>query len=117
MLRKSMTDSAMVAFSIESRGNAMKLTSSLVVALIAGAGLTAPAFAASEDFCRDYARAALRQVQEAHEMHHCVRGLDNATRWSEDFRVHFDWCRSVSREDAQRERDIRRCHLEECRDR
>jgi len=71
--------------------------------------------AADEDFCHDYAEAALRQVHELHEIPYCDRDVRDWARWSDDFHRHFDWCRGVSREEADRERDIRSHHIEECR--
>ncbi len=83
--------------------------------VIAAAGLSSPANAEGERFCRDYATAALRQVHEAHETHFCERGLRDETRWSQDFHVHFDWCRGVSRSDTDAERDARTHFIDECR--
>ena len=56
---------------------------------------TATAFApaaqsAPPDFCRDYAAAAVRQVEAARSIPACNRGV--GPRWTTDYRVHFDWC-------------------------
>jgi len=74
----------------------------------------APAPFSDEGFCRDYATAAVRQAHEAHERFACERGIDNPARWSEDFRVHYNWCRGVAPQLAQSERDIRTHYLNEC---
>lgn len=71
--------------------------------------------AAGEEFCRDYARAAVRQVRGAESHRRCeFRVEDNPARWSTDWRTHFDWCRGVSREQAENERDARTRALEHC---
>ena len=117
MLRKGPAPRPMLSFVHTALGDIMNRACTLALALIAGAALTTPAVAADEGYCRDYARAALRQVHEARELHHCRRELRMATRWSEDYRVHYDWCRSVSRDQAEHKRDIRTRHIEECRGR
>ena len=79
------------------------------------AGALGPARAADREFCRDYARAALNQVRGASSHERCEWRMDrNETRWSSDYRVHFDWCRGVSRDQAQDEREARRRALEHC---
>ena len=94
----------------------MKAIAVTLGALVIGAsGLTSPANAASERFCRDYATAALRQVRVARETHFCERGLRDETRWSDDYHVHFDWCRDHSRDDVEAERDARTRYIRECR--
>ena len=71
--------------------------------------------AADRGFCRGYATAAVRQVRGALENRRCpFRTEDNESRWSTNFRTHFDWCRDVSREDAEREREARTRTLEHC---
>jgi hypothetical protein len=86
--------------------------------LVANAVLSFPmaAWAADRDFCRDYTTAALRQVHDAEQTPFCARGLaSNPTRWSEDRRVHFDWCRTASPDQVQAERDFRTHYIRECR--
>jgi hypothetical protein len=74
-----------------------------------------PAFAAGDGFCRDYARAAVRQVHGAMNHMRCVRHIDeDSGRWSDDFEHHYRWCREVSREQADAEREARRDRLEHC---
>jgi hypothetical protein len=84
-----------------------------VVLVIAGAATSASA--ADPGFCRGYARAAERQVRGAEEHRRCFERIDNnPARWTTDYRAHFDWCRGVSREQADAERDARRRTLERC---
>ncbi len=86
----------------------------LSAALLAAAAATS-AFAADREFCRDYARAALNQVRAADEHGRCrYRAEDNPTRWSNDYRVHFEWCRQASRDQAEDERQARRRTLDHC---
>ena len=85
---------------------------------IASAGAVAPSLAssagaASPGFCRDYAGAALRQVRGAMSHTACYSEVHGA-RWSNDWRIHFDWCRGVDRVDAASEREARRETLEDC---
>jgi hypothetical protein len=76
---------------------------------------SAPAFAANPDFCRDYARAAVRQTREAQSHDRCMRHMgDDHTRWSTDFPSHYNWCLSVHRDQADSERDARRDMLDRC---
>jgi hypothetical protein len=68
--------------------------------------------AAPEPFCRDYARAAVRQVELARSVPACDRGT--GPRWTTDYRVHFEWClgapiRAVEEERGARTRWIRSC--------
>src|SRR5579862_7654597 len=83
--------------------------------LVVAAGAATSARAADRDFCRDYARAAVNQVRGAMSHGRCrFRAENNPARWSTDFRVHFDWCRGVSRDQAEDERDARRHILDRC---
>jgi hypothetical protein len=70
--------------------------------------------AASREFCESYAHAAIIQVRDA-RMHArtCEPGLEHA-RWSDNWRVHYDWCLGVYPREAERERDIRTNHLRAC---
>ncbi len=71
--------------------------------------------AANEDFCRDYARAAERQVHKAIDSGSCGWAIDrNPARWTTDYHAHFDWCLGASYDDANRERNARRAVLEHC---
>jgi hypothetical protein len=76
--------------------------------------LVPTAQAADPGFCHDYAEAAVRQVRGGLNYPRCVPGMRGA-RWSADFRVHFEWCRGVSREEADQERDVRTEFLRRCR--
>jgi hypothetical protein len=90
------------------------LSAALAAALVLGAA-AGSAKAADREFCRDYARAAVNQTRGAMSHERCEwRTERDRARWSTDFRVHFDWCRSVSREQADAERDARRHALERC---
>jgi hypothetical protein len=72
--------------------------------------------AASPDFCRPYARAALAQVHDALASPHCGAALQG-TRWSAEFPVHYEWCLGVSVAAAGAEKDARAQHLRTCADR
>src|ERR1035438_7184879 len=78
------------------------------------AGPMVPARAANPEFCRDYARAGVSQAREALSYRRCAFRIENESRWSTDYRVHYDWCRGVSREQADRERGARSHMLERC---
>ncbi len=73
------------------------------------------ASAASPEFCRDYAHAALNQVRAAMSHPRCDWRTDrDPSRWSTDWRRHFDWCRGASRDRAEDERLARRNTLDHC---
>lgn len=92
----------------------------LVLATASGALLlltawTPVANAADRGFCRDYARAAVRQVRGAMSHGRCMRHIDeDGDRWSTDFRVHYGWCLDHTRDAADEEREARRDKLERC---
>jgi hypothetical protein len=93
------------------------LSKPLLIVAACGAvlGFAASANAANPEFCRDYSRAAVRQVRVALNHPRCDWRVDrNPTRWSTDWRVHFDWCRNVDRYQADAERDSRRATLDRC---
>ncbi|MBV9330210.1 MAG: hypothetical protein JOZ55_01520 [Alphaproteobacteria bacterium] len=71
--------------------------------------------AADPAFCKAYAVAALRQVHAALDNPRCRYHL-RGPRWSTDYRVHFDWCRSVPPVIAVSERDARTRRLARCRE-
>jgi hypothetical protein len=84
----------------------------MALALLAGDVTTAQA--AGREFCEGYAHAAIIQVREAFEhRRRCEPGLE-PPRWSNDWRVHYDWCIGVSPREAERERDVRTNHLRAC---
>lgn len=95
-----------------------KLLSRTIAAsfLLIIAGSATAASAADKEFCHDYASAAMRQVHGALNNRRCSFRVDNSTRWSTDYRAHFQWCRDVSRDQANGERDARRRVLDHCRD-
>ena len=94
-----------------------KLLSRTIAAsfLLIVAGLATAASAADKEFCHDYANAAMRQVRVALNNRRCTFRVDNETRWSTDYRTHFEWCRGVGRDQANSERDARRRILDHCR--
>jgi hypothetical protein len=95
----------------------MEMSKSLLTAACGAALLlsASSASAANAEFCRDYARAAVNQVRGAMSHGRCDWRRDrNPTRWSTDWKVHFDWCRGVSRDQADGERFARREALDHC---
>jgi hypothetical protein len=82
-------------------------------AIVTGIAAGSPARAASPDFCRDYATAAVRQVQLARSIPACDRGT--GPRWTTDFRVHFDWCLNSPPGAVEAERNARTNWLRACR--
>ena len=70
--------------------------------------------AADPGFCRTYAQAAQNQVRTALRSPRCRAGIEGA-RWSSDRKVHFDWCLTASRADADSERGARTGYLRGCR--
>ena len=95
-----------------SRNRSVALCATL---LTMAAGAAVPVQAADRGFCRDYAHAALNQVHGAMSHGRCRRDVDlSQTRWSTDYHVHFDWCRGVSPDQANGERDARRNILDHC---
>ena len=77
------------------------------------ATLYVPAWAADPNFCAEYARDAVRQVNVNMTIPGCFRGFD--ARWNRDYGVHYGWCLSAPYEAANRERAIRAERLRECR--
>ena len=86
---------------------ATMLTSALAVLLPLAAQ------AADPGFCRDYATAAVRQVEAARSIPACNRGV--GARWTADFRVHFDWCLSAAPAAVEAERNARTNWIRSCR--
>ena len=76
------------------------------------AGVTT-AQAAGEKVCEDYAHAAIVQVRIAMEHPRCDRA--SGTRWSPEWRVHYDWCLGASYQQIGAERDARTNWLRSCR--
>jgi len=69
--------------------------------------------AAPLDFCRDYATAAVRQVQLTRSIPACNRGT--GPRWTSDYRVHFDWCIGADPGAVEAERNARTNWIRSCR--
>jgi hypothetical protein len=86
---------------------------SLVAAGLASAAIPS-AHAADVGYCEQYARAALVQVRAGLSVPSCRPSLAG-NRWSADYHVHYDWCRNVSRNDAQTERSVRTDTIASCR--
>jgi hypothetical protein len=84
-----------------------------VAALVTVFAAAAPAQAAPPDFCRDYATAAVRQVELARAIPACNRGT--GPRWTTDYRVHFDWCIGAPPGAVEAERAARTNWLRSCR--
>jgi hypothetical protein len=74
----------------------------------------AGAQAASPEFCGQYARAALTQVKIGYELPRCRGGMQG-TRWSQEFRVHYEWCLANPPAAAETERGVRTGFLDSCR--
>jgi hypothetical protein len=84
-------------------------------AVMAAASLSAPAFAADEGFCRDYARETVGQVRSAYDSRRCGWAVrQNPARWNPDYRAQMDWCRHTSRKNVDRERNARTDTLAQC---
>jgi hypothetical protein len=81
----------------------------------AGAITISTAQAAPEPFCRDYARAAVRQVELARSVPACDRGT--GARWTTDYRIHFDWCMGAPVPAVEAERQARTNWIRSCRGR
>src|SRR5208282_434228 len=69
------------------------------------AALSAPAWAADPQFCADYARAAVHEVDVNMSIPGCFRGFN--ARWNRDYGHHYGWCLGVSYEAANAEREYR----------
>ena len=92
------------------------LTSPLACGVAAAVAITlGAAQAAPPDFCRDYAAAAVRQVQLARSNPACDRGT--GARWTSDYRVHFDWCLGAAPGVVEAERAARTNWIRACRGR
>jgi hypothetical protein len=79
----------------------------------AGVIIVTAAQAAPEGFCRDYARAAVRQVEAARSVSACDRGT--GPRWTTDYRIHFDWCLGAPIPAVEAERGARANWIRRCR--
>jgi hypothetical protein len=76
---------------------------------------TFAAQAAPPGFCRDYAKAAVRQVEIARSTSACNRGVGE--RWTTTYRVHFDWCLGAAPGAVEAERAARTNWIRSCRGR
>ena len=91
----------------------MKTILSLAAACAGLAALAAPASAADPDFCAQYARQAVHEVDVNMTIPGCFKGFD--LRWNRDYGHHYGWCLGVSYAQANAEREYRRGRLDECR--
>ena len=95
------------------RRSGLIVTAGLFVAALSCASA---ANAAGDDFCRDYARTAVRQARAVIDSGRCdwvVRDGSSA-RWSTDWRAHFNWCLGASYDKANSEREIRHRGVDRC---
>jgi hypothetical protein len=84
-------------------------------AALLAAAASLPALAADETFCRDYARAAMNQLRSAEKHPRCEHFLrDQPDRWTGDYKKHYEWCRTIRRDQAWSERNIRKRELVRC---
>jgi hypothetical protein len=74
--------------------------------------IPAAAQAADPGFCREYATAAVRQVELARSIPPCNRGI--GARWTADYRVHFDWCLGAAPGAVEAERAARTNWIRSC---
>jgi hypothetical protein len=85
------------------------------LAAIAMAGWAGPVLAADFDYCRDYAREAMRQARVAIETPACSVFIENdPARWRMDYDAHFSWCLRKKYKEVDRERYARAERLEQC---
>jgi hypothetical protein len=75
--------------------------------------LSFTARAADPGFCRDYAIAAVRQVELTRSIPACNRGT--GPRWTSDYRVHFDWCLGAAPGTVEAERAAHTNWIRICR--
>jgi hypothetical protein len=86
---------------------------SLLAGVAAVTMVSSAAYAAGPEFCRDYATAAVRQVEVARSVPACNR--EQGPRWTADYRVHFDWCLQTPPAAVEAERAARTNWIRSCR--
>ena len=89
----------------------------LTCALLATAAVAVTpliAKAAPQEFCRDYADAAVNQVRAALANPGCA-GAAVGPRWTPEHRLHFIWCLSQPIPIVESERGARIGYLRGCR--
>jgi len=92
----------------------VRKTLMLATGLAASASLpSAQARAAEPGFCREYATAAVRQVELARSVPACNRGT--GPRWTVDYKVHYDWCLGAAAGAVEAERNARTNWIRSCR--
>jgi len=80
----------------------------MIATLMAG-----DARAADPNFCANYARIAMNQVNRAHQIPNCAYRLSGG-RWGFNYNNHFNWCLGVPYEAANSERQARAYLLDQC---
>jgi hypothetical protein len=88
----------------------------LASAAVLAVGLAAPAQAMDPYFCQGYARTAISQAHQAERRPRCNYLLSQGTRWSFDYRAHYDWCLGAGPGQANGERQARWAALNRCSD-
>ena len=93
----------------------LRSISFITAALVAGASFAVAAQAADDNFCKDYAKAAVNQFHTAGKHERCEHHIrDEGARWSNNYKAHYEWCRGVKREAAWEERNARKHAIERC---
>jgi hypothetical protein len=90
------------------------LVGAAIATFVAAGALATSAQAASPDFCRDYARNAVRQYHEGEDHHRCEDRMRGDPRWSPDFRYHYNWCLTAHRDQAEQGNEQRADMLRDC---
>ena len=94
----------------------LKIATRAMLLTPALAMLAPPAVQAADPaFCRDYATAAVRQVELSRSIPACNRGVE--PRWTTDYKVHFDWCLGAAPAAVEAERQARTNWIRTCRGR
>jgi hypothetical protein len=79
------------------------------------AAATMPSRAADPDYCAQYARLAIHEVQVNMATPGCFKGFDR--RWNLNYDQHYQWCLTVPYAVADTERDYRRMRVAQCQGR
>ena len=92
----------------------MGLVFAFAVLIIGQMSSVSPAQAAPPDYCHFYAQTAMRQLSIALSNPRCAAWL-SGSRWSSDYRGHYDWClwvpfRAAEAESFRRAEQLRACN-------
>ena len=90
----------------------LKAIAASVLVSIAMLSIATPSYAANERYCRHYADQALWQLHRAQSIPGCFHGYNNV--WNGNWDHHYNWCRSVSYQQARNGDSMRGDHLHEC---